>query len=110
MAAKARKRERRKKQGYLPGMEPPSIPQLDIAADTYYSAMTERQRLTQEEKDAKLNLQALMAEHKLERYETPDGLIVIYLRKEGCKCKKKKEPKAKPESNGESHEDGAGDS
>jgi hypothetical protein len=98
---KARKtREKRPKQQFLDGMEPPRIKAIDDAADTYYSAMLERQRLTKEEDDAKINLLEKMKEQGLDRYETPDGLIVVVLSKSNVKCKKKPEP----ETNGESEE------
>ncbi len=81
----------RPKQGYLPTMEPPSIPEIDAAAEHYYEVMTERCRLSKEEDEAKLNLLAKMREHKQERYTTPDDLVVTLLVKEGLKVK----PKAK---------------
>jgi len=97
MAAKAktkRARTPRSKQPYLhPDMAPPSIPEIDAAAETYYEAMQERQRLTEEETQAKDNLLTKMKDHSQTRYETPDGLIVIVLSKDAVKCKRKKDKK-----------------
>lgn len=88
--------KRRAKQGHLDGMAPPSIPALDDAADTYYEAMQERCRLSKDEDEAKDNLIDKMKEEGMDRYETPDGLVVTVLNKSNVKCKRKKE-----ESNGE---------
>jgi hypothetical protein len=91
-ARSRRAKNPRSKQPYLhPDMEPPHIPEIDAAADTYYEAMAERQRLTNEETAAKDNLLSVMKNNGQTRYETPDGLIVIVLSTEAVKCKKKKD-------------------
>lgn len=92
-------RANRARQRHLPTMEPPSIPRLDEAANRYYDTMTERVKLNQEEKDALMNVHAIMQEEQIQHYETPDGLVVNYLSSSKTQVKRKKEEKA--EENGE---------
>jgi hypothetical protein len=95
--AKTRTKTKRPKQGYLhPDLAPPSIPEIDAAAETYYEAMTDRQKLSKEEDDAKVNLIDVMKTHKQSRYTTPDGLVVDLLALNKVKVKR-----AKTDSNGE---------
>ena len=82
---------------------PGSVPRLDEAANLYYDTMLERQKLTGEEKDALLNVQAIPTEEGLEHYETPDGLVVNLMNNAKIKVKRKKD--AEPSENGESHEE-----
>lgn len=97
------KREPKPKQNYLPieGIEPPSIPALDDAADTYYEAMQERIGLSKEEDEAKTNLLMKMKEEGLARYETKHGLVVDVLDTSKLKCKKKKDAEEGDEFGGE---------
>ena len=88
----------KKKQGFLPGMDPPSIKAIDDAADIYYDVMTERVKLSKEEDEAKDNLIDKMKEHGLDRYETADGKVVTVTSKSNIKVKRKKDAE---ESNGE---------
>lgn len=105
MATKEKKpRPKRARQKHLPTLEPESIPRLDDASNLYYDTMLERQKLTQEEKDAMLNVQSIMAEEGIEHYETPDGLVVNLLAKAKVSIKRKKEG-ATPSENGEAHEE-----
>lgn len=87
------------RQGHLNGLEPPRIKAIDDAAETYYEAIRERLPLTQAEKDAKENLIEKMKEHQVDRYETPDGLVVVVTSKSKVKVKKK------AETNGEEDDD-----
>lgn len=91
--AKTRKhRNPRSKQPYLhPDMEPPHIPEIDIAADEYYEAMENRQKFLKDEVACKENLLTKMKNNGQTRYKTPDGLIVVVLSKDVIKCKKKKD-------------------
>lgn len=88
----AKARTKKSKQPYLhPDMAPPSIPEIDSAAEAYYEAKNERQRLTEAEKNAKVNLVERMVAAKLTRYQTPDDLVVDLLTKSNVSCKKKQE-------------------
>lgn len=103
-------RVRKPKQQYIPGFEPPSVPAVDDAADTYTEARDERQKLSKEEKQAKVSLIEKMREANMDRYETPGGLIVSLLNDTDVKVAVKKEPKKKRgkgnvESNGEGGEE-----
>lgn len=81
---------KRKRQSYIPGTEPPSIPAIDSAAETYMEARDERCRLSTQEHEAHDNLLEVMKENGLDRYEF-DGFIVVALSKTKCLVKKKKE-------------------
>jgi hypothetical protein len=78
-------------------VRPPSIPELDAAADTYFEVMQDRCRLSKEEDDAKTQLIERMRAHGVERYETRDGLVVTVTSKSNCKVKRKQDA----ESNGD---------
>jgi hypothetical protein len=77
--AKTKERKRRPKQPYLEGMEPPSIPAIDSAADVYQEAKEARMKLSEEESEAKKALIAVMVEHQQTTYKTPDGIMVNLL-------------------------------
>ena len=96
---KKRGRPKRQKPGFLPGMEPPSIPELDDAAEVYFEAKTERQEASEAEKNTKNNLIEKMIAHGQTRYVTANELVVDLLSKSNVSCKKKTEAKA--ETNGE---------
>ncbi len=93
-------RRAKAKQGWLNGTEPVSIKELDAAAETYFDTMQERITLTREEHEAMDSLVEKMIEHDVERYETPDGLIVTVTKKSKCLVKRKKDA----EKNGDDHE------
>lgn len=93
MAKKAKTKGWRKRVAYLPGMEPPSIRAIDNAADIYYDRMMERTVLSKKEHEAMESLVEKMKEHKIDRYETAQGLLVEVTSKSKCTVKKKKEPK-----------------
>lgn len=99
MPTATKKRPKRGKQLRFEGMEPPSVPALDDAAETYYEAIQHRVRLSREEKDAKINLIEKMKENGVDRYETPDGLIVTVLSKSNVACKKKDDAEANGDGN-----------
>ena len=88
------------RQKHLPGLKPPSIPALDEAAETYYEVMIERCKLSKDEDAAKDNLIDRMKQHDVERYETPDGLVVTLTSKSNVRAKRKN-----VEENGEADEE-----
>jgi hypothetical protein len=69
--------ERRPRQGHLPEMEPPSIPELDDVIEEYVKLRDKRMRVEGPEREKKQELHDLMKQHKLERYEY-DGREVIF--------------------------------
>lgn len=88
--AKAKRpKTKRPKQEFIPGTAPPSIPEIDAAAETYVDARDERSNLSIEEKEAHDNLLGKMKEHNLDRYEF-DGRVVTRIGVEKCAVKKKK--------------------
>jgi hypothetical protein len=95
----AKTRTKKSKQPYLPGLEPPSIPEIDAAAEAYYELKSDRQRLLGEEVAAKKNLIEKMLAHKQTRYVTPDDLVCDLLSKSNIAVKKKKDTPT--EANGE---------
>lgn len=104
MAAKPkaeRPRSKRAKQGHLPTMEPPSIPEIEAAAAEYVEARDERQALTKREIEKKTILMHLMKEHGLSVYDF-DNLRVIIDARENVKVNVRK---ADEESNGEQEEE-----
>jgi hypothetical protein len=80
---------KRVKQEFIPGTEPPRVREIDDAAETYYEAMMERVKLSKDEDEAKQNLIDKMVKHDIERYETPDGLVITVTNKKNVKAKKK---------------------
>ncbi len=66
VATKEKKRSRRRN---LPGMELPSIPEIDEAADDYREKRDARMRMGKEENEAADRLLKLMTEHSLSVYE-----------------------------------------
>ena len=86
----AKKKPTRVKQRHLPGTEPPSIPEIDGAAEIYFDRMQERKTLLASEVEAKDALIDLMKDNRLTRYVTPDDLVVEVTAQSNVKCKKKK--------------------
>ena len=82
-------RKAKAKQGRLDGMEPESIREIDDAAENYFDVMQDRCKLSKEEDEAKDALIDKMKENRLDRYETPDGLIVSVTSKSNVRCKRK---------------------
>lgn len=62
-----------KKQIEMPGMEAPSIPEIEQAAEAYVKARDSRMRLTEKEITAKTNLIQVVLEHESELSSGPDG-------------------------------------
>ncbi len=69
--------EPRARQGHLPEMEPPSIPEIDEAAEAFVDARDKRMRLGSKEAEKKEILEAAMKKHGLDRYEY-DGKEVVF--------------------------------
>lgn len=99
-AAKKKPKAKRLRQQHLPEMEPLSNKKIDAAALNYEEARDERMALSKVEKDAKLNLLFEMTEAGVDRYETPDGLVVSVTADRDVKVKKA----AKPAKDGDSGE------
>lgn len=68
-AKKKRGRPPKARQTYLPDMEPPSIPEIDMAAESYLEARNSRQEMTEEEVKRKEALKELMKKHGLQAYD-----------------------------------------
>lgn len=66
----------KRKQGHLPGMEPPSIKEIDAAAEAYVRARNARVAKTEVETETREVLQAAMKKHELTAYQY-DGKIVL---------------------------------
>lgn len=105
MAAKAPKKPRSKqpKQPYLgegteADMAPPSVKEIDDAAENYYSTMLERKDLTETEDAQADDLIDLMKEHGMSRYVLPDGKVVEVTAVSNVKVKK---PTAAKEEGGD---------
>jgi len=110
MATKAKAPKKpRAKQGHLNGMEPPSIPEIDTAADNFVEARNAWQSRNQPMVEAKAILEAAMKKHKLKKYEY-DGKIVTFETSETLKVNVKKPDKEEKETitlngDGESDDD-----
>lgn len=100
MATKAKKPKSAKpkaKQGFISGMEPPSYKDIDDAAENYYDTMLERKALSETEDLQKDALIDKMKEHGIDRYEMPDGKVVMVTAKAQVKVKKAKKASEEPE-------------
>ena len=87
--AKPKAKKKRVKQGYLPDMAPPSIPEIEAAADEYVEARDTRMAAMEPEKEAKERLKELMKKHNQTQYEY-DSRIVTLNGEPDVKVKKKK--------------------
>lgn len=96
-----RPKKERVKQGYLPDMAPPSIKEIDRAAESYVTVRDERCALSPEEAKRKDFLHSLMKKHDLTVYEYDGHIVTIEPGEETVKVKKKKEPKAEKNDNGD---------
>ncbi len=116
MAAKAKapKKPKTEKQAYIAGMEPPSIPEIDEAADSFVSFRNKWQKAKDPMIERRLILEALMKKHQLKSYEY-DGKIVQFVAEEHLKVNVKKPAKEeKPEvinigTNGDGEDEDDGD-
>lgn len=96
-----RKRGRPRKQPYLSEeMAPPSIPEIDAAAEEYVSARNARMAYLKDEVESAETLLSLLKKHNLPAYEY-EGNIVTISTLEKVKVKRKKDTNA----NGETEED-----
>lgn len=80
---------KRKKQAALPGMEPPSYPEIDAAAENYVGQRDQRIELSASEKEAHDVLLACMSKEGLTAYEY-DGKIITVSSTAKCAVKQKK--------------------
>ncbi len=88
--AKKAETKKKPKQGHLPGMEPPSIKEIDASADRLAEARSQRMEyLAEEIKEADI-LMLLMHKHKLKVYEY-DGKRVELSAQEKVRVKKASE-------------------
>lgn len=100
MAVKAKpKRAKKPKQGFLADMEPPSIPEIDDAAETYYETTLEKKAIGERAATEKATLIILMKQEKLDRYVLPDGKVVEVAAASSVKVMKPK--KAKEDGDGD---------
>lgn len=77
------------KQAHLEGMEPPSVPEIEEAAETYYSLNDKSWNLRSKVEEAREALLEKMKEHELTIYEY-DNKVVSVQEKEIVKVKKRK--------------------
>lgn len=75
-------------ESYLPGLEPPSIPAIDKRAEAHYDLARQIKALRAELNDLKEELIELMQEHDLEKYNTPNGIVVDITKKAAAKTTK----------------------
>lgn len=87
---KKRGRPPKARQGHLPGLEPPSIKEIDNAAERYVDRRNDRMEMLQDEIKARDVLEAAMKKHELRVYEY-DGKTVELCMEEKVKVRKKKE-------------------
>ena len=90
--------KKRAKQKFLDGMEPPSIKEIDDAAEHYFETMTARCELSKTEDEQKDALIDVMKSNKMDRYETSDGIVVTITAKSNVNCKRKKDVSINGES------------
>ncbi len=83
-------RQRKPKQQFIPGTEPPSIPAIDAAAEEYRDARDARMVCLKEEIKLGDALLALMHEHSLLTYDF-DGATVTVDSKEKIKVRRKED-------------------
>ena len=91
-------KRKKPKQGHLDGMAPPSIKEVDAAAEDYDETMRRRVKLSKEEDEAKTALIEVMKTHNLAQYTTPDGLLVLVTNKSGIKVKRIEEDAGEEEA------------
>lgn len=97
-------KEPRKRQKHLPTMEPPSIPEIDKAAEEYVEARDERMAMTEREVDTHDTLLSLMRENGLTSYEFDDHTVTLET-KAKCRVKRKKDPEAEGDGDPEEAEE-----
>lgn len=88
MVAASKKARGRDKQKFIAGTEPPSIPELDRAAESYVSLRDKRMNLTEDEVEAKTKLLEVMKDHKLEQYKVNGYTVIVTHGDDKVKVKK----------------------
>jgi hypothetical protein len=83
--------EPKAKQGHLPEMEPPSIPEIESAADAFVRARNKWQRAHQPMMEAQENLHTVMREKGQRRYEYDSKIVEVVAGSEKVKVKAAKE-------------------
>lgn len=76
------------KQGYLEGQEPPTIQEIDEAAEAYYALNDKSWKLRSKVKEAADELLEIMKKHGLTTYQYENKEVDV-LEKEVVKVKKK---------------------
>lgn len=89
MTVKKRGRPAKVKQGHLPGLEPPSIREIDDAAEAYYELNDESWKMRGKVEEARDNLLTVMKRHHLNLYRYEDKEVLV-VGKQVVKVKKKK--------------------
>ena len=89
-ASMAKKRKQKGKQGFLPDMEPPSIPEIERAADLYLEARNARMNGLQEEVKLRGVLELVMHKHDLKAYSYEDKTVTLEAQ-EKVKVRKKQD-------------------
>ena len=88
---KKRGRPAKAKQGHLPDMEPPTVKEIDRAADDYRDVRDQRMELTKQETAKQAVLLELMRKHGLTHYEYDDYVVdIVANSSEKVKVKAKK--------------------
>lgn len=95
MATKTKtpKKPKAEKQGFIAGMEPPSILEIDEAADAFVAVRNKWQKARGPMDERRNILEAVMKKHQLKSYEY-DGKIVQFVAEEKIKVNVKKPDKA----------------
>lgn len=65
------------KKAHLDGMEPPSIKEIDEAADSYVSLRDKRMKMLAKEVEAKGELEEIMKKHELKTYTYEDKTVEL---------------------------------
>lgn len=78
------------KQGHLAGLEPPTYPAIDEAAEKYHSLIAKSFKLRQTCDEAKEELMKVMGDHKLTYYVYDDKEVEV-MDKITVKVRKKKD-------------------
>lgn len=111
MATATKKRpKKRLKQGFLKGMKPPTIKELDSAAENYVEARDGRGIAQKAEISARDLVLAIMHKHNLKHYEYDGKTIDVVLdTKEKIKVKVKKDPDDYEDNGDDDGDDDDGD-
>lgn len=90
---------------HIEGMEPPTVADIDQAAEAFLEIRNRRMDLTEQETARNRELMEAMKRHGLESYEFPNGdnTYVVTVSKETVETVKvaRKKPEKKPSTNGQ---------